>query len=168
MAEWILFLCLFIAVITDFRSWKIPNVLILTGTAIGSVCRWQSGGAEALIQGYVRMGILIVIFFFLFQMHALGAGDIKLLAMAGLFLENEDCLYAILWTFLVGSLFSIGKLIKERNAKERFQYFFQYINHCIITQKTERYRGKKVDKTCTIHMSLVILVGHVFYLEVIR
>lgn len=168
MTEWILILWLVGAVVMDFRSWKIPNILLLAGTAVGSVCRWQAGGAEALLQGYVRMAFLITIFFLLFQMRALGAGDIKLLAMASLFLENEDCLYAILWTFLVGSVLSICKMMKEGNVKERFQYFFQYLNRCVVTQKIERYRSVNVDKSCTIHMSLAILVGHIVYLEVIR
>ena len=75
------------AVVSDFRDWRIPNRLI-------------------------AVGIPVVILFVLFHKKALGAGDIKLLATAGTFV-GTDVIRVIVYSFLAGGVISLFFLLKE-------------------------------------------------------
>ena len=72
------------AVVSDFRDWRIPNRLIAVGMIQGflmsAVVRGPCDGLLSSVAGCV---IPVVILFVLFHKKALGAGDIKLLATAG-------------------------------------------------------------------------------------
>ena len=75
-----------VAVISDYRGWRIPNKLIgaglIQGFVVSAVWRGLQDGLVCSIQGCV---IPVMMLFVLFLIRALGAGDIKLLAVAGAF-----------------------------------------------------------------------------------
>jgi len=75
-----------VAVVSDLRRHRIPNLLILVGLALGLAGQTYSGGISGMGDGL--MGLLIGFALFL-PMYALGgmaAGDVKLMAMVGSFL----------------------------------------------------------------------------------
>ena len=57
----------------------------------------------------------------------LGAGDVKLFVMIASFLPVREFMSILAGAFAIGAVFSLGKLITERNGRERFQYFFSYL-----------------------------------------
>ena len=63
----------------------------------------------------------------LFRVGVLGAGDVKLFVMTASFLSMREFMSILAGAFVIGAVFSIGKLITERNGRERFQYFFSYL-----------------------------------------
>ena len=75
-----LVILLFVAVFTDFRSGKIPNLLILMGSMAGIVMGQQ-------VCCHVLQALFVILLFFPFYLiRALGAGDIKCIAMSSLYL----------------------------------------------------------------------------------
>lgn len=104
--EFFLLLLLAIAVITDTLSSRIPNILILIGLAAGI---WTTNHLSRSISICI---FSILIFFPLFLVGALGAGDIKCLAMMSFYLLPEQLLMTTFYTFLLAAIFSIFKMIK--------------------------------------------------------
>lgn len=105
-----LFALLVAAAIIDQRTLRIPNWLTLGGTAFalihsafvpfypGQGFLWALGGAAI---GFISLLPL-------YAMRAMGAGDVKLMAMAGAFLGSADIIAAILASFIVGGVVALG------------------------------------------------------------
>lgn len=164
----IMILLLLMAVWFDFSSWRIPNSLLLVGTVTGSVLQIWYYGFQGLAVAYLRAILVIFLLFLFFHMRALGAGDIKLLSMTSLFLQGQDYYYCVLAAFFTAGLFSALKLMLEGNLWERLGFFYRYLIRCAQENTIVRYREGAIDRSCSIHFSLAVLVGYLLYLEVIR
>ena len=126
-----LVIILSVAVFTDFKSGKIPNILILVGSITGIIAGQPPGD-------YLLRAVLIILLLFPFYLiKALGAGDIKCFSMIALYLDSDSLLSAILYTFLVAASWSVPMI------------FIKYL------------RKKEInDLRCiTIHLAFPILVG---------
>lgn len=107
------------AVREDVRSHRIPNPLVLWGAGLGILLNalmpegsgfaatHLPGGAGFLnAAGGMAAGLAALLPMYL--LRAMGAGDVKLMAMVGAFLGPLDVLGAALSTFLAGGVLSIG------------------------------------------------------------
>jgi prepilin peptidase CpaA len=106
------------AVVCDLRSRRIPNALVASGIALGLFIQTvapEGGGlfshlagglgfVPALLGGLVGLGLFLP----LYALRALGAGDVKLLAMVGVWLGAPAVAYAALWTLLAGGVLSLA------------------------------------------------------------
>lgn len=111
MKHLILLTFLTMAVVEDFRGMKISNRLIASGLIWGLVFRIMSDGAAGIVQFLVNISIPVILLFLLFQMRALGAGDIKLFSVAGSFLTIRQILYLIPVAFLTAAVIGVAKLL---------------------------------------------------------
>ncbi|HXE50764.1 MAG TPA: A24 family peptidase [Ramlibacter sp.] len=106
----VLIVLLVAAAVIDYRSYRIPNWLTVGGMLLGLACSailpspdhtglvWALGGLA------VGFGVMLP----LYALRILGAGDVKLMAMAGAFLGAFGTLYAILFTFIAGGVLAIA------------------------------------------------------------
>lgn len=102
-----------IAVAADYDSWMIPNVLVGAGLIQGlSISAAVKGPLQGLLSGIAGCMIPVAVLFVLFLIRALGAGDIKLLAVAGTFV-GSDVLRVMAYSFLAGGVISLIYLLKE-------------------------------------------------------
>lgn len=102
------------AVITDLRSRRIPNTLVLAGFVLAFITH-----TIALASGLVPLagaawwaplaGLLtgLALLMPLYLLHATGAGDVKLMGMVGAFIGAQPVLAATLYTLLAGGLLSL-------------------------------------------------------------
>lgn len=104
---------LFCAVYTDMRQTRISNRLIVFGLFIGFVFRLWSEGSMGVLFYVVNIFIPVIFLFLLFQMRALGAGDIKLFSMLGAFISTEQLLKLMVLAFCIGALMGICKIIYQ-------------------------------------------------------
>lgn len=104
---------LFCAVYTDMRQTRISNRLIVFGLFIGFVFRLWSEGSMGVLFYVVNIFIPVIFLFLLFQMRALGAGDIKLFSMLGAFISTEQLLKLMALAFCIGALLGICKIIYQ-------------------------------------------------------
>lgn len=85
-----------LATLTDVASRRIPNKLILAGLALGFIWhavgpmgRWSfdsvNPGAAGLFASFLGATALLVAFFPFYLLRAMGAGDVKLMAVVGAF-----------------------------------------------------------------------------------
>lgn len=103
------------AVISDLRNRRIPNYLCLGGFVAGLVLHgWLNGlpGAGiALLSGIA----LLVATFGLFALNVLGAGDVKLLAAAGVIGGSlSTALTIVLASAVVGGVLALMLLLRRR------------------------------------------------------
>lgn len=113
------------AVITDLRSRRIPNALVLAGIAIAFIAHavlvskdltalagptWWAP-LTGLLTGLATLMPL-------YLLRATGAGDVKLMGMVGAFIGVQPVLTATLYTLLAGGLLSLAFMLGRGVASQ--------------------------------------------------
>lgn len=99
------------AVYMDMIQTRISNRLIVLGLVSGCFFRFMTEGSKGIFFCFVNISIPVILLYLLFQMRALGAGDIKLFSMIGTFISTQQLLKLMGLAFLVGALFGIVKIM---------------------------------------------------------
>ncbi|MFA9463503.1 MAG: prepilin peptidase [Velocimicrobium sp.] len=150
------------AVLCDLQTWKIRNEIIFCGLAIGLYYMFREGNYKKALIGFI---IPIIILWPLFYIRALGAGDIKLLAVLGIFYGYDTIPVFIPSAFVFGAILSILQLIHSGNLNVRLQYFYCYISKYVTTKKIIKYYNvDREGRKSVIHFSIAILLAHIFFL----
>lgn len=113
----VLIALLVIAAVTDYRSYRIPNWLTFGGALFALVYKTviavSPGSAFLMAGGGLLLGFALMLPLYL--LHAMGAGDVKLMAMVGAFLGLDETLQAVLWALIAGGVGALGfALLKGR------------------------------------------------------
>lgn len=111
---------LIVAVVTDFRETRISNRLIASGLIVGLALRVVGEGSVGIVHFLVNISIPVILLFLLFQMRALGAGDIKLFSVAGGFLTIRQLIYMMLASLFIAAAIGVGKLLYLKMTTGRF------------------------------------------------
>lgn len=113
------------AVASDLHRRRIPNMLVLYGMVLGLAFQalapagqglLQGGGlgmAAALLGGLTGLALLLPFY----ALRMLGAGDVKLLSMVGVWLGAAAVLQVALWTVLAGALLSLGVMLSTESKR---------------------------------------------------
>ena len=126
------------AVYTDMTQTRISNRLIIMGLIVGFCFRVITEGSIGIIIFVVNVFIPVIFLFLLFQMRALGAGDIKLFSMLGAFISTKQLIRLMVAAFFVGALLGICKIL----------YQFIFLKY-------------EIGKLTKIHFSPAILIAYI-------
>ena len=146
------------AVLFDLAAGRIPNGIIAAGLACGILYQILANGPAGVVLylGGTALPILIFGVFYYFRM--IGAGDIKLLCMAGGFFGPSGCFVCVKWSVFLGGLISLAIMLHRRNIEERIMFFAEYIGQYAKERKWRPYRsGTREDATFS--FSVPILLG---------
>src|SRR5438132_3726240 len=101
------------AAVLDFRFRKIPNWLTVSAFGIGVLIHVVQNGADGLLValGGAALGLVVLVPFYL--LHAMGAGDVKLLAALGALVGAQALVSVILYTAVVGGVISVFVLVRR-------------------------------------------------------
>lgn len=106
----VLLVALATAAVTDFRSFRIPNWLtgggILFALAYNIAVPPVPGATWMFAPAGMLLGLALTMP--MYAMRAMGAGDVKLLAMVGAFLGPFELLYALLFSFATAGLAAVA------------------------------------------------------------
>ena len=155
----LVFLILVPAVICDIRTDRIPNSIIVVGFLTGMIYQSIHHGIYGILQGMASAMIPFIVLFPIFTIRGLGAGDIKLLAVAGTFLSVDKSKHCLIFSLIFGAVFALIKMLYQRNFIERIQYFISYVRRVYETGHFFKYNTEATDATSKIHMSIPILLA---------
>jgi len=126
--NFILIGALTIAVVTDLRARRIPNMLTFSLLGLGFVMNAADRQGDGLIlsaQGAV-LGLAIMLPFHI--LRGLGAGDVKLMAAIGALKGPEFVVYTFAWAAIFGGALAMFGLIRSRRVGLAFSHlvFFKF------------------------------------------
>lgn len=103
---------LVVACISDLRTRRIPNLLVLITALAGTVFAvltksWSAG----LIQAGAGLGTGLAVWLPFYVLGMLGAGDVKLFAAASTFLGPRSAIEASLYTALYGGVLALAYML---------------------------------------------------------
>jgi prepilin peptidase CpaA len=93
-----------IAVVSDLRRHRIPNLLVILGLVLGLTSQAYASGVEGLGNAALAMLIGFTVFLPLYVLGGMAAGDVKLMAMVGCFFTPHDALWTALFSLVAGGL----------------------------------------------------------------
>lgn len=132
---------LILAVCSDVRTEKIRNKLILAGLATGFLIQiYEKGISVHSLMVHSNINTDILILSDISHRQPLGAGDIKLFSVIAGFLTLKTWWVCVEAAFLAGAAMGLFKLLFKNYVKDAH----------------------------TIHFSVPILAGYLYYLGVVR
>ena len=100
----------------DFQTGKISNRLIVSGLIWGLAFRLMGDGMAGVLPFLIHISIPVILFILLFQIRAIGAGDIKLFSVVGGFLGIRQLVYLVLTAFIVAAGIGVFKLLYQEKT----------------------------------------------------
>lgn len=100
--------------VTDIQKRRIPNSFTLVIALLWGVHLLASFGEVDWVGGLVVGGALLVLGFILFATNLLGAGDVKMLAAAGLWAGFAYAPHLLAVTGIAGGLMGLGYILGEK------------------------------------------------------
>jgi len=150
------------AVYSDIRTYKVPNSLIAFGLASGCFLKLVLGGPGELL--YIIPGVLIppILCFALLLKRMLGAGDVKLLAVSGIFLGPVGILWAMVNACVLAAVIAVFKLMHGGMARKRWEKLMSYAVLMAAGNAPEKYISEleiKEKKPWLMHLTIPIAVA---------
>jgi prepilin peptidase CpaA len=137
----LLVLCL-TAAISDFRSRRIPNWLVLCGIAAGlAINTFLYGfGSPGLLSSVEGVGLALLIYGPLYAIRAMGAGDAKLMMAVGALVGPADWLRIFLITAILGGVIALVLMaLRGRLRKSVWNVLF-------MTSELVRFRAPYMSR----------------------
>ena len=93
---------------SDIRTRRIPNVLVLAGAGCGLALRTWSEGGAGMLDSFEGLALGMAFLLPLYLLRAAGAGDVKLMGAVGSFLGPEQMFGVVLCSFIAGGLLALA------------------------------------------------------------
>lgn len=165
----LLLVILAVAAWYDIREQRIPNWWCALAFLCGLYLTWQKAPGEGRAWSMAWYGIRLLsvtaLWFPLFRLRMIGAGDVKLMAIITGFLGFKTGASVILYGFFIGAVLAFLKMLICRNLHQRLAYFFAYIRRLFLTKEAvPYYRASRDGKNAVIPMAACLLAGYGWYL----
>ncbi len=120
---WLVTIVLVVAAVIDGYKLKVPNwitfPMILSGWAVNLAMHGWAGLGWSLLGTVVGLALLLPAY----AIGGMGAGDVKLLAGVGAWVQAEVTFYAFCWSAIIGGVIAIAMVLVRggwRKHKEQF------------------------------------------------
>jgi len=163
----VLILVVAVAAIYDIRFRRIPNWLVLAGLVLGIALNtflFEWAGLVFALKGFA---FAFVIYFPLYLLRGMGAGDVKLMAAIGSIVGWRNWLGIFIITAIVGGLAAVA-LLASRKRLGKGLYNVGYLIVELMSFRPPYARSEELDVTSGKSMKLphgvVIAWGCVLFL----
>ena len=142
-----------VCALSDYRTGKIPNRLILCGLLCAALpgIRAGAGSTAAMLlnlkdmaAGFLLPYLLLGVFIYL---RMLGAGDVKLLSVIGLQLGPEGSLIMMWYSLLAAAAVSVILVMRRGNLRQRLEYLQRYAVRAAAGGRPGPYRDPSAGYT---------------------
>lgn len=111
----------------DVASRRIPNRLTYTAILLALIVRLGFLGRRGLAEGLLGLAICGGAFFLLFVIHAMGGGDVKLMAAVGAWVGYHNAGTALIVCALTGGLIALGYVVVLKRYRTTFSNILSLI-----------------------------------------
>lgn len=141
-------LCIFLgaACYFDYRHSRIPNWLILLTLTVGFGNAYVSKSIPGILEYACVMAVIVLIFYPLFRIGTLGAGDVKLFGVCAGYLPADKILVFLFFSLLFAAASSLIRFMSEPDIKERFRYLFDYLYQVAESGRWQLYFADKQEQ----------------------
>ncbi len=148
-----------VAIFTDWRFYRIPNVCVGAGALAGLIMTFVSDSVLGLAAAAASMVIIFLAFYPFYLLGGVGAGDIKLFMMVGCYMKGDALVHYLLVTMLMAAVCSILKMLAYKESRERLFYLMRYIKKAALTGAMDEYQIDRTQKKCVIRLSIPAFVS---------
>lgn len=159
------FICCFLlmAMVMDICCYRVKNIMIIWGFLIGTGILIYEDGIKALAGGILSLLVLFIGFIPVFALQVIGAADVKLFLLLGLFTGIRPALYCITISFLIGAIYSLIQMLYYKNLFQRLSYFYEYFKAALSTNQFQPYHKQQPDQKAVIHFTIPIFISFCIY-----
>ena len=113
------------------------------------------------------MLIPVILFYLLFLIHAMGAGDIKLFMALSCMTDYSIVLHTIIFSLCLAAVYGLFRLIRQGTLLQRILYFRNYMQSSLVRKQWVPYREQSgMDDSC-MHLAPAVLGGYLLTLGVV-
>ncbi|MBN2373065.1 prepilin peptidase [bacterium] len=154
-----LMVVLFIAVITDLRRHRIPNLLTLTAAAAGICYHTVVNGWDGFLfsVGGMLLGAALLIVFYI--LSGMGAGDVKLMGAVGSLLGPKGVFAAFIFTAIAGGIYAIALMIFSGMLSDAAKRYWMMLKTYILTGMINYINPDKGRKKPVLCYGVAIAAG---------
>src|SRR6266404_22451 len=105
----------------DFRYRRVPNWLTLTGVVLGIALNAFLFETEGLWFSLQGMGVAFLIYFPLYLLRGMGAGDVKLMAAVGAIVGWKAWIFVLFFTSVLGGLTAVLVVVSKGRVYHTLQ-----------------------------------------------
>jgi prepilin peptidase CpaA len=167
-----------LAVIHDLLFRRIPNGLVLAGIALGLLFQtWAANGVGlfspggsgigytgALLGGLAGLGLFLP----LYALRAMGAGDVKLIAMAGVWLGATGIAWAALWALLAGGVLSLLAALAAGAMRKVLSNVRFIVTHWLALAQVGRVAALEAPAQVTGRLPYAVAIAAGVVIETVR
>lgn len=147
------------AAVGDWRHRRIPNTLIIAG-AVLALASASLFGVDAVLSALLSGGIAAAFLLIPYFVRATGAGDVKMMFVAGVFAGPGRALSLICATAFCGFVLALGLLAFKAVNSARLRHYVR----CAFDPRYDRAAGRAAlplrdDESCRVPFGAAIAVG---------
>jgi prepilin peptidase CpaA len=113
----------------DVRTRRIPNRLTVPAAALGLAAATVAHGSPGALSSVVGLLFGMLLFFPLFALKGLGAGDVKLMGALGAWVGATLVLGVAFYTTLAGGLLALALIVKHRYGSQAVRNLWLLLTH---------------------------------------
>jgi len=113
----------------DVRTRRIPNRLTFPAALIGIIVATIAHGGGGAVSSAAGALVGLAIFFPLFLLRGLGAGDVKLMAALGGWVGASMIFGVAFYTCLAGGVLALVLVVKHRYGRQMARNFWLLLTH---------------------------------------
>ena len=153
-----------VALVTDFRFQKVPNLLTFPAMVTAICYHILTGGLAGFLFSGGGLVLGTAVFIIPFLLGGMGAGDAKLMGAVGAVIGPKGVLITAVLTCLFGGIYALIILIIRREiSADILTRWWATLKLTIYTGKVVYFPANKKEKQPKLCYGIAIVTGTLFY-----
>lgn len=133
-----------IAGLSDIRTRRIPNWVVLAGLLLGLAGNAYLYGWAGLMRAGLGLGLALLVYLPLHIVRGMGAGDVKLMAAVGAIAGPANWLAVLVLTGLLGGVCALMLIASQGAGRQTFYNLLHIVNE-LVHFRAPYQRHKDID-----------------------